>query len=170
MEAYRPSAGEGGASWRDTTARDVPDILRLVRALAEYERLADRCVATEADFRAALFGERPDATALLAESDGTPVAACIYRRTFSTFSGKPGLWIEDIFVEPAHRGMGLARAAFAEVARRALAQGCTALGWNVLDWNAPAIAAYRAMGAEPQTGWTDMRVSGAALAALAGKA
>lgn len=158
------------SAWRDTTAEDVPHILRLVRALAEYERLAESCVATEADFAAALFGNRPDATALLAEADGTPVAVCIYRRSFSTFSGRPGLWIEDIFVEPAHRGRGLARAAFAEVARRALAQGCTALGWNVLDWNAPAIAAYRAMGAEPQTGWTDMRVSGDALLALAGKA
>ena len=155
------------SAWRDTTAEDVPHILRLVRALAEYERLSDRCVATEDDFAAALFGERPDATALLAEADGTPVAVLIYRRSFSTFAGKPGLWIEDIFVEPAHRGRGLARAAFAEVARRALHQGSVTLGWNVLDWNAPAIAAYRAMGAEPQTGWTDMRVSGDALLALA---
>jgi diamine N-acetyltransferase len=160
MAAYRPSAGEGGASWRDTTARDVPDILRLVRALAEYERLADECVATEADFHAALFGPTPEAAALLAGANGTPIAVCIYRRSFSTFTGKPGLWIEDIFVEPAHRKRGLARAAFALVARRALADGCTALGWNVLDWNAPAVAAYRAMGAEPQTGWTNMRVSG----------
>ena len=158
------------SNWRDATPADVPHILRLVRALAEYERLADRCVSTEADFHAALFGPRPEATALLAEADGAAVAVCVHRRTFSTFSGRPGLWIEDIFVEPAHRGRGLARAAFAEVARRALAQGCVAIGWNVLDWNAPAIAAYRAMGAEPQTGWTDMRVSGAALAALAGKA
>jgi diamine N-acetyltransferase len=127
-------------------------------------------VATETDFQAALFGASPDATALLAEAAGQPVAVCIYRRSFSTFAGKPGLWIEDIFVEPAHRGRGLARAAFAVVAQRALDMGCAAIGWNVLDWNAPAIAAYRAMGAEPQTGWTDMRVSGPALATLAGKA
>jgi diamine N-acetyltransferase len=155
------------ASWRDATAADVGEVFRLVRGLAVYERLEHEFLATEGDYRAAL--EAGSIRAMLAEEQGRAVAVCVYYRTFSTFAGKAGLWIEDIFVEPEHRRRGLARAAFAEVARRALGEGCAWVEWNVLDWNEPAIAAYRAMGAEPRTGWQDMRVSGEALNALAGR-
>ncbi|MBY0339085.1 MAG: GNAT family N-acetyltransferase [Acetobacteraceae bacterium] len=155
------------ASWRDATAADVGEVVRLVRGLAEYEKLLHEFVATEADYRAAL--EAGAIRAMLAEEAGRAVAVCVYYGTFSTFAGKAGLWIEDIFVEPEHRRRGLARAAFAEVARRALDEGCAWVEWNVLDWNAPAIAAYRAMGAEPREGWQDMRVSGDALKTLAGR-
>ncbi|MCW8085409.1 GNAT family N-acetyltransferase [Sabulicella glaciei] len=153
--------------WRATTKADVPEILRLVRALAEYERIPHEFTAIVADYERAFFGPAPEAEAMLCELEGRVVAVCVVARTFSTFAGKPGLWIEDIFVEPEHRRKGIARAAFAAVAQRAVAEGCAHLEWNVLDWNAPAIAAYEAMGAVPRNEWTDMRVSGPALARLA---
>lgn len=153
--------------WRDATAEEVGEVHRLVRALAEYERIPHEFAATEADYARALFGPAPEAGAMLCWAEGRAVAVCVVTRTFSTFAGRPGLWIEDIFVEPAHRRRGIARAAFAHVARRALAEGCAHVEWNVLDWNAPAIAAYRAMGAVPREEWTDMRLSGDALRRLA---
>ena len=156
-------------SWRDATPSDLPDILRLVRGLAEYEKLEQEFHATEAGYAEAFFGPQPHAFAMLAEADGAAVAVCVWYRTFSSFAGRPAIWIEDIFVDPAHRKQGLARAAFALLARRALNEGCAALEWNVLDWNAPAIAAYRAMGAVGREEWTDQRVSGDALTLLAGK-
>lgn len=156
-------------SWRDATLADVPDILRLVRGLAVYEKLEDEFQATEADYARAFFGPHPHAFAMLAEVDAAAVAVCVWYRTFSSFAGRPAIWIEDIFVDPGHRKQGLARAAFARLAARAVDEGCAALEWNVLDWNAPAIAAYRAMGAVGREEWTDQRVSGDALTALAGK-
>jgi len=155
--------------WRDALAEDVPHVHRLVRGLAEYEKLAHEFRATEADYTRAFFGPQPQAHAMLAEVDGRSVAVCVWYRTFASFAGKPAIWIEDIFVEPVHRKRGLAREAFALLARRALDEGCAALEWNVLDWNAPAIAAYRAMGAIGREEWTDQRVSGEALVRLAGK-
>ena len=142
---------------------------RLVRDLAAYENLLHEFDATPTDFAAGLFGAQPMAHAMLAEADGAAVGVCLWYRTFSSFAGRPAIWIEDAFVEPAHRGRGLARAAFNLLAQRALAGGCVAVEWNVLDWNAPAIAAYRAMGAVARDGWTDQRVSGDALIRLAGK-
>ncbi len=155
------------AAWRDASEGDVPAIHRLLRAMAVYEKLAHEFHATEADYGRELFGPRPSARALVAEAEGEVVAVCLYYRTFPSFAGRPALWIEDIFVVPSHRRQGLARAAFAEVARRALAEGCAFVEWNVLDWNAPAIAAYRGMGAVARDGWTDMRLSGDALTRLA---
>ena len=155
--------------WRDALAVDVPHILRLVRGLAEYEKLSHEFRATEEDYTRAFFGPQPQAHAMLAEVDGQPVAVCVWYRSFASFAGKPAIWIEDIFVEPAYRKQGLARAAFALLARRCLDEGCAALEWNVLDWNAPAIATYRAMGAVGREEWTDQRVSGDALIRLAGK-
>jgi diamine N-acetyltransferase len=154
-------------AWRDATRADVPEVFRLLRALAEYEKLLAEFHATEADYAAALFGPRPAAQAMLAEIEGRAVGVCLWYRVFPSFSGKPGIWIEDVFVEPAHRRQGLGSAVFRMLAARVLAEGGSALEWNVLDWNAPAIAAYRAMGAVPRDQWTDMRVSGDALRALA---
>jgi diamine N-acetyltransferase len=142
-------------------------VFRLLRALAEYEKLLHEFTATEADYDAALFGPSPSAQAMLAEVEGRAVGVCLWYRVFPSFTGKPGIWIEDVFVEPAHRRQGLGAAAFRILARRVLAEGGATLEWNVLDWNAPAIAAYRAMGAVPREQWTDMRVSGEALRALA---
>jgi len=159
----------GEFSWRDTTPADVLDIHRLLHALAVYEKIEDEFTVTPEQLGTALFGERPLAEAMLAEAEGKPVAVCLWYRTFSSFAGKPEIWIEDIFVEPEHRKQGIAKAAFRLVAQRALDEGCTAVSWNVLDWNTLAISAYRAMGAVGREEWTDQRVSGQALVALAGR-
>ena len=148
-------------AWRDARLEDVPAIHRLLRAMAEYERLEYR--AAEADHARHLFGPQAAGRALVAGE----AAVCLYCRTYGSFEGRPALWIEDIFVEPSHRRRGLARTAFAEVARRALSEGCAAVEWKVLDWNAPALAAYAAMGAERRKGWIDMCVEGEALSRLA---
>ena len=153
---------------RDATPSDLATIVRLVRALATYEKLAQEAKGTEADFAAALFGPTPRAGAMIAEVDGAPVALCVWYRTFSTFTARHGIWIEDVFVEPAHRGQGIAKAIFRSLARRVIDEGGARLEWSVVDWNAPAIAAYRAMGARALTDWTMQRVDGAALATLAG--
>jgi diamine N-acetyltransferase len=152
---------------RDATPEDVPTILRLIRALAEYEKLAHEVRATEADLDRALFGDTPRAGAMIAEVAGAPVAVCVWYRTFSTFTGRHGIWVEDVFVEPAHRGIGIARTIFRALARRVIAEGGLRLEWSVLDWNAPAIGAYRAMGAQGLDDWTIQRVDGTALEALA---
>ncbi|WP_421988960.1 GNAT family N-acetyltransferase [Roseococcus sp.] len=159
----------GNASWRDTGPEDVGHIHRLVRALAVFEKMEHEFHATEEDLAKALFAERPLAHAMLAEAEGRPVAVCLWYYTFSSFLGRPEIWIEDVFVEVDHRKQGLAKAAFSLLARRALDEGCPAVSWNVLDWNTPAIAAYRAMGAVGREQWTDQRVSGQALVALAGR-
>ncbi len=153
--------------WRPTTPADLPEIHRLVQALAEYERIPHHFVATEAQYETAFLGPAPVAEAMLAEVEGRAVAVCIVTRIFSSFAGRVGLWIDDIFVEPAHRRAGIAKAAFRLVAQRAVAEGLPWVEWNVLDWNEPAIAAYRSMGAVPRDGWTDMRLSGDALRRLA---
>ena len=153
--------------WRPATQADIAEVLRLVRALAEYERIPDHFVATGAQYEAAFFGASPVADAMLCEADGRTVAVCIVTRIFSSFAGRVGLWIEDIFVEPDYRKRGIAKAAFSMVAQRAIDEGCPWVEWNVLDWNEPAIAAYRSMGAVARDGWTDMRVTGDALRRLA---
>jgi diamine N-acetyltransferase len=158
-----------GFTWRDTTLADVPHIHRLLHALAVYEKIEDEFSVTPEQLGKALFGPRPLAEAMLADAGGRPVAVCLWYRTFSSFAGKAELWIEDVFVEPEYRRKGIAKAAFRMVARCALDEDCASIGWNVLDWNAPAIAAYRAMGAVGREEWTDQRVSGAALVALAGR-
>lgn len=157
------------AAWRDAVPGDAAAIHRLLREMAACEHLSHEFRATVEDYARELFGPLPSACAMLAEDAGEAVGVCVFYRTFPSFAGRSALWIEDIFVAPSHRRRGLARAAFARVARLAVGQGCVAVEWNVLDWNEPALAAYRAMGAAPRDGWTDMRVSGDALRALAGK-
>jgi GNAT superfamily N-acetyltransferase len=154
---------------RDATEGDVPLVLHFVRALAEYEKLLHEVQATEEDFRGLLFAEPRRAEALIAEWQGAPVGFAVWYYSVSTFDGRPKLYVEDVFVTPEARGRGIGRAIFADLARRALEQGCLRMEWSVLDWNAPSIAFYRSIGALPREGWTLQRLSGDALRALAGQ-
>jgi GNAT superfamily N-acetyltransferase len=152
---------------RPATAADVPQILAFIRALADYERLLHEVVATEEGLHRALFGPRPYAEVILAEEAGSPVGFALFFHTFSTFVGRPGLYLEDLFVVPEARGKGVGRALLAELARLAVARGCGRVEWAVLDWNAPAIRFYESLGARPNEAWTVYRLAGADLAALA---
>ncbi|MEQ1568312.1 MAG: GNAT family N-acetyltransferase [Myxococcota bacterium] len=152
---------------RPATSADVGLVLSLIRELAEYERLADQVVATEALLRESLFGPRPAAEVRIAEVAGEGVGFALFFPTFSTFLGRPGIWLEDLFVRPAHRGSGLGRALLAAVAREAVARGAGRLEWSVLDWNEPALGFYRALGAAPMADWTTHRLTGDALERLA---
>lgn len=154
---------------REAVPADVPTIARFVRALAEYERLAHEARGTEADFHAALFGEPRRAGCLMAEWEGEPAGMALYHWTFSTFLARHGRWLEDLWVEPRFRRRGIARALFARLARDTLAEGGGRLAWAVLEWNAPAIATYDAMGAETLSEWITRRLSGDALQSLAGR-
>lgn len=155
---------------RPATAGDSPTILRFIRALAEYERLAHEVVATEAELRATLFGHRPAAEVLLAEVDEVPVGFALFFTSYSTFLAQPGLYLEDLFVEPAARGHGVGLALMAALARTAVDRNYGRFEWSVLDWNAPALAFYARLGARPQSEWTVQRLVGAPLHALAAQA
>ncbi|HUR42303.1 MAG TPA: GNAT family N-acetyltransferase [Verrucomicrobiae bacterium] len=154
------------ASIRAATAADVSEILRLIQALADYEKLRDEAVATVEDLRHTLFGTRPAAEVLLAEVDGRAVGMALFFPNYSTFLGKPGIYLEDLFVEPALRGQGIGKALLRAVARLAVERGCGRFEWSVLDWNQPAIDFYRSLGAKPMSDWTIYRVTGEALARL----
>mgnify|MGYP001603421495 CR=1 FL=1 len=162
-----PSTSAPLLSIRAATVEDVPLIARLIRELAEYERLADAAVAGEDDLRGQLFGERPAAEVLIAEADGEPAGFALFFHTFSTFLGKRGLYLEDLFVRPAFRGLGLGRHLMAALARIAVQRDCGRFEWSVLDWNEPAIAFYRRLGALGLDEWTVQRLEGDALHALA---
>ena len=158
------------ASLRHARPDDAETLANLVRELAVYEALAHEALATADDFRRHLFGPRPAAEAILAEVDGEPVGFALYFGTFSTFRGQPGLYLEDLFVRPEHRGLGIGKALIASVAAEAVARGCGRLEWAVLDWNAPSIAFYRSLGAQPMDQWTTFRLADQPLARLAGGA
>ncbi len=147
---------------RTAAPADVPVLLDLVRALATYEKEPDAVEASEADLHRGLFGDRT-CSAHVAEVEGTVVGFALWYPTFSTWTGRPGLWLEDLFVLPSARGLGLGRALLQELAAVCLERGWSRFEWWVLDWNAPAIGFYRALGAVPQDEWTTFRVSGAAL-------
>lgn len=155
---------------RPALANDVPLILELIRALGDYERLAHEVVASEADLHAQLFGAKPAAEVLIGEVDGVPAGFALFFHNFSTFLGKPGLYLEDVFVRPEHRGAGLGKALMVELARIALERGCGRFEWSVLDWNQPSIDFYRSLGAVGMDEWTVQRVSGEALQRLASTA
>ncbi len=155
---------------RPATPADVPAVLAFIRGLADYERLAHEAVATEADLHAALFGARPHAEVVLAALDGVDVGFALFFGTFSTFTGRPGLWLEDLFVLPEARGQGVGSALLAHLAALAVERRCARFEWSVLDWNADAIAVYHALGAAPMDGWTTQRLTGDALHALAARA
>jgi GNAT superfamily N-acetyltransferase len=152
---------------RPATVDDVPLIAQLVRELAEYEKLAHAAVATVAGLREQLFGERPAAEVLIAEADGEPAGFALFFHNFSTFLGRRGLYLEDLFVRPAFRGLGLGRHLMAALARIAVQRDCGRFEWSVLDWNEPSIAFYRRLGAVGMDEWTVQRLEGEALRALA---
>ena len=153
---------------RAAVPADVPVLLELVRELAAYEREPDAVEATEDMLAAALFGPAPVASCSVAlAADGGVVGFALWYVTFSTWKGRPGLWLEDLFVRPSARGSGLGKALLQELARVCVARGYARFEWWVLDWNAPAIGFYRSLGAVPQDEWTTFRVDGTALTALA---
>ncbi len=142
-------------------------VLALIRELADYERLAHEVTATGAEVAEALFGDRPAAEALIGCLDGEPVGFALFFHNYSTFLGRRGLYLEDLFVRPAARGHGLGQALLARLAAIALERRCGRLEWSVLDWNEPAIRFYRALGAKAMDGWTVYRLDGEALSAVA---
>ena len=145
---------------------DAPLIHGLIRELADYERLADRVVGTEADLDRHLFGEHPAAEAVVAELDGEPAGFALFYTTFSTFLCRPGIWLEDVFVRPEHRRAGIGRALLAHLARVAVERDCGRLEWSALDWNEPALAFYRGLGAGQLGDWIVHRLDGEALTSL----
>ncbi|MFN7182618.1 MAG: GNAT family N-acetyltransferase [Thermomonas haemolytica] len=154
---------------RPATIDDVPLIRQLIAELADYEKLAHAAVATDDDLRAQLFGAHPAAEVLIGEVDGEPAGFALFFHNFSTFLGKRGLYLEDLFVRPAFRGAGLGRHLMAALARIALQRDCGRFEWSVLDWNQPAINFYRRLGATGMDEWTVQRLEGAALHALAAR-
>jgi GNAT superfamily N-acetyltransferase len=148
---------------------DVPLILRLIRALAVYEKLEDNVVATEEKVDRALFGPRPYAETLIAELAGEAVGFALFFHNFSTFLAQPGIYLEDLFVDPERRGAGVGRALLERLASIAVERGCGRLEWAVLDWNKDAIGFYDRLGATPNDEWTVYRLTGEALRALAGE-
>jgi len=152
---------------RHSTAADVPILLELIRGLAEYERLLAQLGATEEGLRTHLFGARPAAEAVLAEEGASAVGFAVFFQSFSTFLGRPGLFLEDLFVRPEYRGRGYGKALMVFVARCAHERGCGRLEWSVLDWNTPARDFYRRLGARPLDEWVGQRMTGDAIARLA---
>jgi GNAT superfamily N-acetyltransferase len=153
---------------RRAAPRDVPDILALIRELAEYERAPGEAVATEADLLRDGFGAgAPRFFVEMAEWDGAVVGFALWFFSYSTWQGRPGLYLEDLFVRPALRGHGIGKALLVHLARTALAEGCGRFQWQVLDWNAPAIAFYESLGAKALGEWITMRVAGRDLGRLA---
>jgi len=155
---------------RPATAADVPTVLRFIRELADYEREPHAVEATEASLTDALFGPSPGAEAVMAEVDGAPAGFAIFFHNFSTWTGKRGLYLEDLYVTPDARGRGVGKALLRHLAALAVARDCARFEWSVLDWNAPAIAFYDSVGAESMEGWTVRRLHGDALRTLAGVA
>lgn len=151
---------------RAATIDDIPVILRCIRGLAEYERLAYECLATEELLRESLFGESPAAQVVLAMVGEEPAAFALWFRNYSTFLARPGIYLEDLFVFPDFRGRGIGRRLLAHLAQIAVARGYGRLEWAVLDWNVDAIRFYESLGAVPMSDWTTYRVTGEALATL----
>ena len=153
---------------RPGVADDIPVILDLIHGLAEYEKARPEEVPVdEVVLRESLFGARPAAEALLAEVDGATAGFALFFHNFSTWHGRRGLYLEDLFVRPAMRGRGIGRALLCELARIAMARGCARMEWAVLDWNTPAIAFYRSLGAVPMDEWTIFRLTGPGIGRLA---
>jgi GNAT superfamily N-acetyltransferase len=153
---------------RPATAADVPSISRLIRALAEYERLEQFLTLDDGRMRDHLFGTNPVAEVLLAEDEDKVVGYALFFPIYSTFRCRSGLYLEDLFVQPEYRGRGHGKALLVAVAQRAVKRDCGKLEWSVLNWNEPSIRFYRSMGAVPVEGWTAYRLAGEALTAAAG--
>lgn len=153
---------------RSATPEDIPDILRLITELAVYEREPDAVQNTPELLERWLFGEDAVASVLVAEVDARVVGIALWYRSYSTWTGVPGIYLEDLFVEPGHRGHGFGKGFLQALARIAVDRGYQRLEWVVLDWNAPSIAFYEALGARPQEGWSTYRLTGGALEELGG--
>lgn len=149
------------------TEADVPLILQMIKALAEYERLGHEVVATEAMVRESFFGPTPHASAVIARIGGNAVGMAIWFSTYSTFLSKPGIYLEDLFVLPEFRGKGIGRALLRHLARIAVERGCGRIEWSVLDWNETAIRFYRSISARAMDEWTVYRLTGDAITRLA---
>lgn len=145
-------------------------VLGFIKALAEYERLADHVLATEAEIAEAIFGQNPRVFCDIAEWDGEPAGFSVWFYTYSTFSGRHGIWLEDLFVHPHRRGRGIGKALIAALAKRCVTEGLPRLAWWVLNWNEPSRVFYRSIGAKAQEEWTVKRLDGEALARLADEA
>jgi len=168
MHAKSPlETAAGNFQIRPSTAHDAALILDFIRELAEYEKLAHEVTATEQDIQAQLFGSKPKAECVIAELDGKPIGFALYFHNFSTFVGKPGLYLEDLYIKPEFRGRGYGRRLLSYLAKLAVARGCGRFEWAVLDWNAPAIRFYASLGAEMMQSWRINRLSGSALQKLA---
>ncbi len=152
---------------RPATAADVPAIARLIRDLAEYERLADKVVFREEDLAKHLFGSRRFAEVLLAEDAGSVAGFALFFHNYSTFLGKPGIYLEDLFVKPEHRGKGHGKGLLVALARLAVERDCGRIEWSVLNWNLPSIQFYLKLDAKPMDEWTVYRLSGEPLTRLA---
>lgn len=157
----------GRLTIRPAVAADTPLILQFIRDLSVYERMEDEVEADGELLRRSLFGERPAAEVLIAELDGRPAGFALFFHNFSTFVGRPGLYLEDLFVAPELRGRGIGRCLLARLAAIAVERGCGRFEWSVLDWNEPAIRFYVGLGAKPMDGWTVYRMTGDALERLA---
>lgn len=153
---------------RAATRDDVADIRRLIRALADYEKEPDAAVVTEADLLRDGFGEKPLFKVVMAEWEGAVVGFAFYFYNYSTWQGRPGLYLEDLFVMPSHRGKGIGKALLVHLAGIALRENCGRFVWQVLDWNTPSIQFYESLGAVVMKEWLTMRVTGDALERLAG--
>lgn len=151
---------------RTAQPQDVTDVLRLIRALADYEREPDAVETSEADLQRWLFGDDPVASVLVAETGGVVVGMALWFRTYSTWTGVPGIYLEDLYVDPAARGSGLGKALLTALARIAVDRGYRRVEWAVLDWNTPSIEFYEALGARPLQEWSTYRLTGAALESL----
>jgi GNAT superfamily N-acetyltransferase len=154
---------------RPATRADIPQILSFIRSLAAYEREPDAVLATEAGLERDGFGPHPFYICWIAEHDGRAAGFALYFFNYSTWLGRPGIYLEDLFVEPEFRGLGIGKRLLEQVAADAVENGCQRLQWEVLDWNTPAIDFYRAMGAEFLDEWRNVRLGGEALLKLAGK-
>ncbi|MBK6728250.1 MAG: GNAT family N-acetyltransferase [Xanthomonadales bacterium] len=155
---------------RTATPEDLALILGFIRDLATYEKLLDQVVADAPSLQAALFGAHPQAEVVIAERDGSAAGFALYFHNFSTFRGRRGLYLEDLFVRPEHRGAGIGKALLAHLAKLAIERGCARFEWAVLDWNAPAIGFYQSLGAHVLDDWRVCRLDGEALARLAASA
>ncbi|MCU0347461.1 MAG: GNAT family N-acetyltransferase [Saprospiraceae bacterium] len=156
------------AHLRTATIDDVALILQFIRELAEYERMLDEVVATEGMLRETLFGDKPAAEVLLCYEGEVPAGFALFFHNYSTFKGRPGIYLEDLYVQPAFRGKGYGKLLLSALAKLCVERNCARLEWSVLDWNTPSIEFYKSLGAQPMDEWTVFRLTGKELEKLAG--
>ena len=166
MDSFRVTLENSWFASAPATVADVPTILHFIRSLASYEKLLDSVVADEAKLTATLFRNRPYAEVLIATWNDAPAGFALFFHNYSTFLAKPGIYLEDLFVDPEFRGKGIGKALLIQLAKLAVVRDCGRLEWSVLDWNEPAIGFYKSLGATAMDEWTGFRVTGDALTRL----